>query len=111
MEAMIKFFKSLGDQTRLRIFYLLLHYNGLSVGDIEKIINTSQTNVSRHLAILKNAGIVDSRRSGTYMIYQLKPDLEQAFKLEFKKMASEYIQFQSDINNAQKLFLLTSQNN
>ena len=66
METMVNLFKSLGEHTRIRIFHLLLYYPALSVGDLEKILNISQTNVSRHLTVLKNGNLVSRRKSGNF---------------------------------------------
>ncbi|MCK5075244.1 MAG: winged helix-turn-helix transcriptional regulator [Calditrichia bacterium] len=103
METMVNFFKSLGEETRLRIFNLLLHYNFLSVGDLEKMLKVSQTNVSRHLTVLRNGKLVLSRRSGNYMIYQRNTEISDNFIEEFKKMAEVHIQFKSDLKNAREI--------
>ena len=63
-------FRALGDETRLRIVALLVH-GELCVCHVEKALGLSQPNASRQLSILKNAGIVDSRRQGTWMYYRL----------------------------------------
>jgi len=102
MEALVKLFKSLGEQTRIRIFYLLVNYPALSVGDLERILNVSQTNVSRHLAVLKNSNLVINRKSGNYVIYQVSHEISQNFILEFCKMAEEHIQLKSDLKIARE---------
>ncbi|HJJ47785.1 MAG TPA: metalloregulator ArsR/SmtB family transcription factor [Methanocorpusculum sp.] len=55
-------FKALGDATRLRIFALLKEEE-LCVCEIEEGLSLSQPNASRHLAVMKNAGIIQVRRS------------------------------------------------
>ncbi len=100
MEQMVNFYKGLADNTRIRIFFLLIHYSALSVGDIEKILKVSQTNISRHLTIMRHGGLVTNRRSGNYMLYQLGSAVSPKFIEEFKRMAAEHIQFQSDLRTA-----------
>ncbi len=102
METMVKLFKSLGEHTRIRIFHVLLYYPALSVGDLEKILKVSQTNVSRHLTVLKNGKLVSSRKSGNYVIYQIDSEISENFMVEFKKMADEFIQLKSDLKNARE---------
>ena len=53
--------RALGDDTRLRIFALLTKAE-LCVCEIEDILDLSQSLVSNHLAVLRRAGLVESRR-------------------------------------------------
>lgn len=62
--------RALGDETRLRIVALLAH-GELCVCHVETALGLSQPNASRQLGILKTAGIVDSRRDGTWVYYRL----------------------------------------
>jgi len=63
-----RLFKALGDETRLRIVALLAH-GELCVCHLEETLQLSQPKVSRHLAILRRAGLVDVRREGRWMFY------------------------------------------
>lgn len=65
-----RLFRALGDETRLRIVALLSH-GELCVCHLEKALDLSQPNASRHLGILKSSGIVDSRRDGTWVYYSI----------------------------------------
>lgn len=65
----ITIFKALSDETRLRI-YLLLGGGELCVCHIQAILGTTQTKVSRHLGILRNAGLVTARREGLWIYYR-----------------------------------------
>lgn len=69
---MSRLFKALGDETRLRIVALLSH-GELCVCHVEVALGLSQPNASRQLAILRNAGVVDSRREGSWVHYGLVP--------------------------------------
>ncbi len=64
-------FRALGDETRIRIVALLSH-GELCVCHLESALGISQPNCSRHLAILKAADIVDSRRDGTWVYYRIR---------------------------------------
>lgn len=63
-------FKALGDETRLRIVALLSH-GELCVCHLEEALRLSQPKVSRHLATLRAAGVVQSRRDGSWVYYRL----------------------------------------
>ena len=65
-----RLFKALGDETRLRIVALLSH-GELCVCHIHEALDLSQPNVSRHLGILRAAGVVEDRRAGNWVYYKL----------------------------------------
>jgi len=65
-----RLFKALGDETRLRIVALLSH-DELCVCHLVDALRLSQPHVSRHLAILRAAGVVESRREGSWIYYRL----------------------------------------
>jgi len=70
MRTVEDYFKGLADATRLRIVNLLL--NGELCGcDIQYVIASSQSNVSRHLSYLKKSGLVSDRRAGYRIYYRL----------------------------------------
>lgn len=74
----IQILKSLADESRLRILNLL--YEGeLCVCEVEKILKISQTNVSRHLSSLKNAGLISFRKRAQWVHYQLKRSAQTKF--------------------------------
>jgi len=60
-------FKALSDETRLRIYLLLKRE--LCVCQIQVALAMSQTKISRHLTVLRNAGLVTARREGLWMYY------------------------------------------
>ena len=68
-------FKALADTTRLRIL-ALLGSNEVCVCHIHDSLGLPQPTVSRHLAYLRRAGLVDTRREGVWMHYQLAASLD-----------------------------------
>jgi ArsR family transcriptional regulator len=70
VRPLTRLFRALGDETRLRIVALLSH-GELCVCHLEAALDLNQSNASRQLGILKAAGIVDSRREGTWVYYQI----------------------------------------
>ncbi len=71
MKAAAQIFKALGEETRLRIMALLVRRRELCVCDIVAALDLPQSSVSRHLAALRNAGLVDDRRQGIWMHYRV----------------------------------------
>src|SRR3954464_13519355 len=70
MTGMETLFKALADETRLRILGLLLT-GEVCVCDIHESLKIPQSKASRHLAYLRRAGLVDTRRSGLWIHYRL----------------------------------------
>ena len=85
MKSFAAVFKALSDDSRLRIINLLFYSGELCVCDIEEVMGFTQTKVSRHLAYLRKAGLVDDRKKGLWMLYSIaKPrDEEHSKILEF----------------------------
>lgn len=75
MEATIKMFKALSDETRLRI-YLLLLQDELCVCELVDILNIEQSRISHSVRILKEADLVVNRREGKWIIYAVNPETE-----------------------------------
>jgi len=74
-------FKMLADSTRLRCLMLMQAEGELCVCELTHALNLSQPKISRHLAHLREAGVLIARRDGTWMNYRINPDL-QAWALE-----------------------------
>jgi len=62
--------KLLGDDTRLRILRLVAR-EPLNVSEITGILGMAQSGISRHLSLLRKAGLVEERREGVWSYYQL----------------------------------------
>ena len=62
-------FAAMGTESRLRIMQLLLsaHPDGMVVGEIQAELGISASNLSHHLDKLKNEGLVDVKREGTFL--------------------------------------------
>lgn len=63
--------KAIADPKRLLIINELRDQE-LSVGDLCEALDVSQSNVSQHLAILRERGVVSTRRDGTRVLYTLR---------------------------------------
>jgi len=69
MEDLVKVLKSLSDETRLRML-MLIEQEELCVCEVMQILDMRQSRVSRHLNILRDAGLAKARRQGTWMFYR-----------------------------------------
>ncbi len=71
MKAEARLFKSLGDETRLKILWLLMGQEELCVCDFMRTLNITQSKASRHLRYLYHLGWVTDRQEGLWMNYRL----------------------------------------
>ena len=69
-------FKAFSDESRVRILFLLHHYQELCISDIEHILEFTQTKTSRHLTYLKNSGLVGSRKQDQWVFYHIKEEVK-----------------------------------
>jgi ArsR family transcriptional regulator len=68
-------FRALSDTTRLRCLVLLQREEELCVCELTYATGVVQPKISRHLAQLREAGLVRDRRAGQWVYYRLNPDL------------------------------------
>jgi ArsR family transcriptional regulator len=71
MKKEAQLFKSLADETRLKMLYLLMGREELCVCDIMGVLGITQSKASRHLRYLYHLGWVTDRRDGVWMNYRL----------------------------------------
>lgn len=64
------FFMALADKTRLRLLNLIQNQE-ICVNSLVAVLNESQPKVSRHLAYLRNAGLVETKREGKQINYYI----------------------------------------
>ncbi len=105
MKEELNLFKALSDETRLRIM-VLLSERELCVCQLEWALGLTQAKVSRHLMVLKNAGLVQDRRKGLWIFYSLckpKNELEKIIHKYFKEyFIKKHDLFRKDIVNMKK---------
>jgi ArsR family transcriptional regulator, arsenate/arsenite/antimonite-responsive transcriptional repressor len=70
MRDLALFFAALSDQTRLRLLNLVQNQE-ICVCYLQDVLNTNQPKISRHLAYLNRAGLVEARRDGKWTHYRL----------------------------------------
>lgn len=67
-------FNALGDEIRLKMVRLLGQHDALCVCELQAAFDVEQPTVSHHLRILREAGLVDVERRGTWAYYSLRKD-------------------------------------
>lgn len=72
----IQFFKALSDITRLKIVMLIQLENELCVCELMASLADNQPKISRHLAQLKQIGLLLDRKQKQWVYYRLNPDLK-----------------------------------
>lgn len=71
----VQFFKCLADETRLHSILLIRKEGELCVCEITEALDDSQPKISRHLAQLRNCGILDDVRRGQWVFYSIDSEL------------------------------------
>lgn len=69
-QELVKIFRALGDLSRLRVFNVL-QGRELCVCQIVKLLGLAPSTVSKHMAVLKQANLVCSRKDGRWIYYRL----------------------------------------
>lgn len=72
-EDKVKFFKALGNETRLRIVKYLLE-NDHCACEFESRVDKDQSTISRHLKVLEEAGMLEKERNGKNVVYRIGDD-------------------------------------
>jgi DNA-binding transcriptional ArsR family regulator len=73
-KELVRWFKLLADETRLRILVFLLERGELNVRALCDLLRLSQPAVSHHLALLRVDGLIDCRRDGKHNYYRVLPE-------------------------------------
>ncbi len=102
---LIKIYECLCDATRLRLLNVLTQ-GPLCVCHFQKILGEPQVKISKHLAYLRERGLVECKRQGNWVIYELpvKPSRELRANLAcLQDCAQEDPVFQRDLARLKKL--------
>ncbi len=93
----VSIFKALGNETRLRIVHMLrVSQRALCVCEIVDALQMPEYQVSRHLAALKKAGLVQARKHGTWAYHTLSDDSAFAALWSFLETALRGSPFDED---------------
>ncbi|MEO7117379.1 MAG: metalloregulator ArsR/SmtB family transcription factor [Candidatus Limnocylindrales bacterium] len=70
----VRLFQALGDPVRLAIVRQLASMDEVCACDFTSCCGVSQPTVSHHLKVLREAGVIESERRGTWVFYRITPD-------------------------------------
>jgi ArsR family transcriptional regulator len=102
MQNLVKVFKALGDQNRIRILKLLQD-QPMSVGELTAVLGISQPCVSRHLRQLREAGLVTDERRALWTVYRLSTAAANEYVPVLLRHISRWANQDSEINRDQRL--------
>lgn len=96
LERQAEICKALGNPKRLQIIYLLQH-GEMAAGDLAVALNTTAANASQHLHAMKQAGLLDSRREGSNVIYWITTPVILAACATVKAVLAEQIKREQEL--------------
>ncbi len=102
-----QFFKLLSDQTRVRCLLLIARNKAVCVGDLTAALQESQPKISRHLALLRQSGILLTERKGQWVYYRIAANLPgwlQKIISGLQQSNCLQIQYQQDTELLKKRF-------
>jgi len=89
MEKYIEIVKAVSDETRLRILNLLiLSEESICVCEIVDSLQVNQYNISRHLKLLKNTGLINEKKEGRWKYFSLTQDRDLFITNLFQAISS-----------------------
>ncbi|HEY7167899.1 MAG TPA: metalloregulator ArsR/SmtB family transcription factor [Candidatus Binatia bacterium] len=82
---LVRTLKAMADPLRLRVLAAVAEEE-LTVGEVQEVVGSVQSSVSRNLAILRGAGFVQDRKEGTSVYFSLRPDMPEPARELFKSL-------------------------
>lgn len=101
MDLEVTLLKALAEPTRLRLAVLLALNGETCVCKLAEALDAPQFRISRHLGILRDRGVVEARREGTWMHYRLavpKSKLEESLQACFRDCLAEHETVRADLS-------------
>jgi DNA-binding transcriptional ArsR family regulator len=90
IQELAEIFKALSDPTRLRLVKLLSEHRGaLCVNALARRLGVTQSAVSQHLRVLRQAGLVQGDRRGYHVHYSLDQDRLAEYKTSLRETLGE----------------------
>jgi len=99
-------FTALSNEIRLRCLMLMQHEGELCVCELIHALELSQPMISRHLALLRDGGLVKDRRAGQWVYYSINNDLEEWALTILQTTAQancEQLPFSADLHSLQDM--------
>ena len=84
MNSTIQKFKALGDENRFRILMMLLE-KPLCVCELLEVLDIKGGTISAHLKLLKNAGLINQKKEGRWIVYSIASEEVKLFLTEIRE--------------------------
>lgn len=98
----VELFKALGDENRIRMLNLLIKEE-LCVCEIETVLCINQSNASRHLNKLKNAGILTSKKESQWVYYRISDKFIEENTLLYEFLKTKFANNEQLANDSKML--------
>ena len=106
MRELIKVFKAVADKNRMRILKML-EKKKMCVCELSAVLEITQPSVSKHLSILKNAGLIQDERNGQWIDYSLCTEKINIYipviQSSIKNWLNDDVVIQSDLQKTKTL--------
>ena len=103
MKELVNRFKALGDETRFKLF-LLLSENNICVKGLAKILNISESAVSQHLKVLRNAGLIKGEKIGYFVHYNVQKNVLKELRNAIDELSKDIV----DLKEQEKALQINS---
>ncbi|MBU0480713.1 MAG: metalloregulator ArsR/SmtB family transcription factor [Proteobacteria bacterium] len=90
MKQLIRVMKALSDPSRIKIMKML-EAKPLCVCEITEILKLAQSTVSKHLKIMEDAGLIDSWKEGSWVIYRITENFENRYAEVLTPLLKEWL--------------------
>ena len=85
----VRTLKALADPLRLRVLAAVAEEE-LTVGEVQEVVASMQSSVSRNLAMLREAGFVQDRKEGTSVYFSVRADMPEPARELFKSLQTRF---------------------
>jgi len=103
MKSLAQFLKLFSDETRLRCINLIHQNNSLCVCELTYALELSQPKISRHLASLRQFGLINDKRVGQWVYYSINPKIEKDKSVILNSIALSFEKTQIATNDKKRL--------
>ena len=108
MEKELGILKALSDRNRLRIVAALGRHDELCACQITEVLQVTGATASRHLSVLHQAGLIDSRKEGRWVYYRLAPSADTKPVIQWLEgVTAGSKQMQADVQSLKEIVDIT----
>ena len=102
MKKLEKIFKALGDQNRLRILKML-ELRPLCNCEVQEVLGLAPSTISKHLGLLRTAGLVEDKRQGKWVIYSLVTEEASPYNQPLLTLVEKWLDDEKQVNEDREI--------